>query len=245
MKHRAPVAPIVTPSRAAALAALPLALAACAGPPITSPIEGEPVCADFEAGGAHTKMIGGLRFPVQLSIKNGSTPVFKTTIAGLRTAKDLPSRVLLSDDDETLTLEWAQCENERAPRPLEPAGREPKGIAQYECGKATVYKTEQLTTKKGDPKSHALTFPAPPNAACWQGSAPPPPADAGAPDASAESADAGAPADPDAGAADAGPTGADGGATDAGPTDAGPTDAGPTDAGGADSGAAKGASTSK
>lgn len=237
MRNRSLVAPVVTSLRAAALSALPLALAACAGPPITSPIEGEPVCADFEVGTARTKMIGGLRFPVQLTIKRGSDVAFKTTLAGLRNQGDLATRVLLSDDDDTLTLEWAQCENERAPKPIEAVGREQKGIAKYECGKAEVYKTEQLATKKGDPKSHAITFVAPPNPACWQSTTPPPePADAGAPDAAAESADAGAPADPDAGAG-AAAADADGGANDAGATDAGSTDAGPTDAGATDAGA--------
>jgi hypothetical protein len=216
VRHRRIAAPFVTSS----LVALPLALAACAGPPVTSPIEDEPICADFESGAARTKMIGGLKHPVQLTIKRGSSVIFKTTVHGLRTDKDLATRVLLADDDETFTLEWAQCENERAARPSEPTGRETKGAAKYECGAAAVYKTEPLTTKKGDPKSHALKFPAPPNPACWQSTAPPAPApaDAGAPDAEAPAEDAGA-TDADAGAADSG-------ATDAGATDAGATDAG-------------------
>jgi hypothetical protein len=235
VKHRRLAAWIVTSSRAPALAALPLALAACAGPPITSPIDGEPVCADFESGAAHSKMIGGLRHPVQLTIKNGTNAIFKTTLSGLRTDKDLATRVLIADADETLTLEWAQCANERAARPQKATGQEAKGAAKYECGEATVYKTEQLVTKKGDPKSHAITFPAPPDPSCWLGTAPTPePADAGAPDAATGSADAG-----EAPAADA-----DAGATDAGATDAGATDAASPDAGATDAGA-KGASTAK
>lgn len=245
MKARVHRATLVT---TALISALPLALTACAGPPITSPIDDEPVCPDFEVGSSHTKMFGSLRFPVQLSIKNGSTVAFKTTLHGLRTKADLASRVLLADDNETFTLEWAQCENERAPKPVEGSSREPKGIAKYECGNATVYKTEQLVTKKGDPASHKIVFATPPNAACWQGTAPPPPPpDAGAPDAAPSDADSGAPADADGGVSDGG-TGDDGGATDAGTGDAGSTgstDAGATDAGTGDAGTGKGASTSK
>lgn len=240
MKHRRIDASVVTSSRAVALAALSLALSACAGPPLTSPIEGEPVCADFETGAARTKMIGGLRHPVLLTIKSGSNVVFKTMIEGLRTDKDLATRVLLPDDDETLTLEWGQCDNERAAMPVKPSGHEPKGAARYECGEAKVYKTEQLTTKKGDPASHVIKFAPPPDPACWQSAAPAEPPDAGAPDAAAEAPDAGPAAD-----ADAGTTDADAGATDdGGTTDAGAsaTDAGTTDAG---KDAAKGATPPK
>lgn len=207
-------------------------IAACAGPPMTSPIEGEPVCADFEIGAAHTKMAGGLRFPVQLVIKSGSRTVFKTTLVGRRTDKEPASRFLLSDDDETFTVEWSQCENERASKPAEAAGRDQKGAAKYECGNAAVYKTDQLVTKKGDPASHNLTFPAPPNPACEQSVEATPAADAGAPDAGE---DAGAAAT-DAGA-ESGDAGA--AATDAGAADASaPADAGSTD-GGSDAGASK------
>ena len=103
-----------------------------------------------------------------------------------------------------------------------------KGAAKYECGTAAPYKTEQLVTKKGDPGSHTLHFPAPPNTACWQSVAASPAADAGAPDA-------GGADDAGAAATDAGAEG-DAGAGDAGDTDAG--DAGTTDAG-SDAGAAK------
>ncbi len=207
---------------------------------MVTPVEGEPICPDFEVGAAKTKMVGGLRFPVQLTIKDGNNVVFKAAIFGRRTEKDSPTRVLVPDDNATLTLEWAQCDNERAPSPAEAAGRDKKAAAKYECGKAEPYKTEQLTTKRGDAKSHAVMFQAPPNAACWEGAPPVVPqlADAGAPDAAAESGDAGA--DPDAGAAaaevDAGAAEVDAGAasSDAGASDAGAgSDAGTPDAGAA------------
>lgn len=220
------------------IAVLPLALAACAGPAKTTAIEGEPVCPDFEVGAAHTKMNGSLRFPVFLSIKSGSQLVFKTTIMGRRTEASPNSRILLADDNETFTVEWAQCENERAPVPLEAVGRGTKDPAKYECGKSTVYKTEELVTKKGDPKTHVLTFQPPPNGACLQTVAPSEAPDAGAPDAAAdassESADGGG--DPDGGATGAAADGgsADGGSPDGGPASDGGTgapDAGPSDAG--------------
>ncbi|MEZ4297978.1 MAG: hypothetical protein R3B70_23680 [Polyangiaceae bacterium] len=250
MNHRDLDAPIVKSLRAAALALLPAALAACAGPPLTSPIEGEPVCADIEVGAARVQMTGGLRFPVQVTIKRGDTVSFKTTVLGRRTAKELATRILLSDDDEKYTVEWGQCENERAPSPVEGKGRDTKGSAHYECGTAAVYKTDELVTKKGDPKSHVITFAPPPNPACAESNAPPA-ADAGAPDAGSEPADAGAPdaeaaaedaGDADSGAADGGDTGsgaADAGepaATDAG-TSTGSPDAGASDAGASDAGA--------
>lgn len=233
MKHRphpAPLVPARRPVVAPALAALPfaLALAACAGPPLITPIEGEPICPDVELGGGRTKMIGGLRFPVQITIKEGSSVKFEKKLVGLRSSKDLASRVLLPDDDATYTVEWAQCENERAPKPVTQSAGPQAEIAQYECGKAASYKTEELKTKKGDATSHRLTFAAPPNPACWQSTIQAPPADAGAPDAAPEDAGAGAAADPDAGTgdagADAGPTDADAGAAD---TDGGAADAGP------------------
>ena len=176
----------------ALVVAAPLAIAACAGQPIVSPIEGEPVCADYDIGAAHSKMAGGLRFPVQVTIKSGKTQVFKTIVLGRRTEKDEVKRVLLPDDNDTLQVEWAQCENERASNAVDAAGRDTKGTAKYECGNATAYKTEDLQIKKGDPSSHKLTFPAPPNVACLQGVAasPAPTASAGAAPTAAATADA-------------------------------------------------------
>jgi len=230
------------PSRALALAVLPLALAACAGPSITTPIDGEPVCPDFQVGAAHTKMGGGLRFPVQVTIKKSGTAVFKTTIVGRRTDKDLPSRVLLTDDDQKYTVEWAQCENERAPSPVDVSGRDTKSTAKYECGKSEPYQTTELTTTKGDAKSHALTFPPPPNTVCSTA----PATSAATPDAGAADA---APESTDAAAEDAG-AGAAAAATDAGTaSDVDAGDAGTGDAGtgnaGSDAGAQNDAGASK
>lgn len=163
---------------AALLAGLPLA---CSGPPVPSPVDGEPICGDFEVGATHAKMRGGLRFPVRLSIAEGKTPVMKTTIVGLRVASDTPTRILLPDTDGEFSIEWAQCENERATRPIEASKdprkeamheREAKDATAYECGTATVYKTESIKTRKHDIGSHALSFAAPPKLDCWQSEAP-------------------------------------------------------------------------
>lgn len=242
MNHR-DLSIMAKPLRALALAVLPLAAFACAGPPFTTPIDGEPICSDFEVGAARTKMNGGLRFPVQLLVKQGSNVVFKTTILGRRNEKELSARILLADTDEKYSVEWVQCENERAPKPVEVTGRDVKGAARYECGdKSEPYHKEELVTKKGDPKSHALSFRAPPNPACLQGTTAAAEApDAGAPDAAAappESADAGADLDASAAATDGGDVGdagADAAAADGG--DAGAT--GDADAGKSEKGAAR------
>ena len=166
----------------ALLSVAAVCLCACAGPPVPTPIAGEPVCPDFEVGATKTVMRGGLRLPVAVTISDGKNPILRTTVVGLRSDKDTPTRVLLPDDNGEFTVEWAQCENERAPRPANAAPQaKPKSTAaplkepvvDYECGKATAYKTEKLVTKKGDLASHALTFPAPPKTECWLPEAPP------------------------------------------------------------------------
>src|SRR5262245_48199622 len=89
----------------------------CAGPPFASPIEGEPVCSDFEMGAGRVKMNGGLRFPVRMQLLEGKTVVMKLIIDGKRTADAAPARTYFSDDNAEYTVEWAQCANERAPVP--------------------------------------------------------------------------------------------------------------------------------
>jgi hypothetical protein len=190
----------------AALSALAFALG-CAGPPIPAPIEGLPVCPDFTTGGA--KMEGGLRYPVRLRVLDGKTVLYKTVISGLRRPDEPPPKTYIADDNAHYQVEWGQCQNPRAPRSASDRERstkthekprESENVA-YDCGEATVYKSEVLTTRKRDRASHVITFVPPPNAACWEGevapAATPLAADAGAP-----ASDAGAPSD--AGATDAG-----------------------------------------
>lgn len=182
-------------------------LSSCSGPPVTTSLLGEPVCPDYELGATRTKMQGGLRFPVMLTITEGSTPVLKTMILGRRSDQDQTTRILLTDSSDKYTVEFAQCENERAPRPV--TGRsETKEAARYECGSTSVYSTITLETKKGDLSTHALAFAAPPKPECWMTDIPAA--------AKADAGDAGVDAgDADAGQ-DAGETAADAGDADAG-----------------------------
>jgi hypothetical protein len=205
-----------------------LALAlGCAGPPFPAPIDGEGLCPDYEAG--HTRMEGGLRHPVRLRLLDGKTQIFKMMLTGRKRVGEAVARTFIADANEEYTVEWAQCSNERAPRSVVAATQEKKGHEPnkeafgYECGEATVYKTEKLATKKGDKESHNLAFAPPPDASCWVAEAPPAAAerDAGAPDAAAAAADAGAmdggePAGDAGTASDAGATADAGAASDAG-----------------------------
>ncbi|WP_437820029.1 hypothetical protein [Sorangium sp. So ce1078] len=202
--------------------ALLLSIAACGGPPTPSPIEGEPICADFEIGATRAPMRGSLRFPVTLTVRDGEDPITRTTLTGRRTKDDPASRILLADEDAEYEIEWAQCENERAPR-ARTLARDTKDTAEYACGNAAVYKTDKLVTRKGDAASRTVRFAAPPKPECWESELPPA-LPAPSPDAGAD------PAPADAGAAEPAAT-ADGGAVDggaAGAVDAGAT---PVDAG--------------
>lgn len=178
----------------------------CAGPPIPSPIEGEPVCPDFEVGTARAKMVGSLKNPVRLRILDGKTVVMKITLPGLRSPTAPLARSLIADDNQEYTLEWAQCDNERAPRlaSTNPKEKEGRDVTQYECGEAKVYKTDTLVTKKHDAASHVIHFAAPPNAACWTSELPPPAVPTASPDAGAPASSSSAAAVPSA-SATAGP----------------------------------------
>jgi len=181
-------------------------------------------------------MRGGLRQPVRVTVLDDGDVVTRVLIYGRRTESDPSPRLVLPDADAEYTVEWGQCENERASAPLtgKPTEREAAG---YECGNSPAYKTDKLVTKKGDRSPHPLAFVPPPKPDCWTDERPTEgAADAGAPDASDDAAAAAPTADLDAGTtADA--------ATDSGaPTDAGAADAAaPADAGkpAGDAGAAK------
>jgi hypothetical protein len=159
----------------------------CAGSPIAAPLEGEPVCPDFKEGSV--LMAGGLRYPVRVRVLDGKNVLFKTVLPGLRTAGDKKPATFIVDDNAEYTVEWSQCENERAPHDAALADREHKARGKmredeggaYECGEAKIYKTEKLVTRKHDPASHVITFVPPPKPECWAGEAPV--AGTGAPDA--------------------------------------------------------------
>ncbi|MEJ7733949.1 MAG: hypothetical protein WKG00_32735 [Polyangiaceae bacterium] len=89
--------------------------------------------------------------------------------------------MVLPDANEEYTVEWGQCENERAPRPVDDASAtgakstatpRREGPVDYECGNSVVYKTDKLVTVRGNPASHALTYPPPPKPECWLSDAP-------------------------------------------------------------------------
>jgi len=203
-------------------------IAACAGPPVSSTITGEPICADYSivAGGA--KLKGGLRFPIRVTIFDGDDPVTKVLIYGKRNEGDPNPKLVLPDKNAEYKVDWAQCANERATAPATTTKSKSlrnDGLTSYDCGEAKTYKTGTLSTKKGDPASHALTFEAPPAADCWMDAKPDAvAADAGAPDA-APTSDA-----QDASAADA--EAPDASAADAEAPDAATTDAAPAKEGG-------------
>ncbi|WP_437682497.1 hypothetical protein [Sorangium sp. So ce131] len=217
---------------ARALTLLVLCVAACGGPLTPSPVEGEPICPDFEVGATRAVMRGSLRFPVTLTVLDGKKPISRATLDGRRSKDDPGTRILIPNDNAEYEIEWAQCENQRAPRALS-LGRDTKDTAEYACGNAPVYKTDKLVTRRDDAASRTLQFAAPPKPECWESEVPPaqPPPLGAAGAEQAAAADAGA---DDAGAADTAAA-ADAGAADAGAAGAAaaPTDAGPPRGGGA------------
>lgn len=199
----------LAPTAALALALASSLSAGCSGPPIATTFKDEPICSDFSLGAAGTKMRGGLRQPVRVSVLDGKDAIARTFFYGKRAESDPSPRLMIPDGNATYTIEWAQCENERASVPLTGGKEKSREGTSFECGKHEVYKTETITVKKGDPSTHTLVVPAPPKAECWKDERP-------AEEPKQEAADAGAPED--AGAADAG-------ATTQGPEDAGAVDA--------------------
>jgi hypothetical protein len=207
-----------------------LSMASCAGPPVSSAITGEPVCADYSIGVGGAKLKGGLRFPVRVTVLDDDDPITKVLIFGKHNASAPNPKLILPDTDATYKVEWSQCGNEHltaAVTATKAKSLRTDGATAYDCGEAKVYKTGTLTTKKGDPASHALAFEAPPAAECWQDAKPDAVVDAGVPDA-APAAEI-----PDAGSADAE-------ATDASVSDAEAPDGASSDAStGADAAPAK------
>jgi hypothetical protein len=203
-------------------------IAACAGPPVSSAITGEPVCADYSIGTGGAKFKGGLQFPVRVTILDGDDPITKVLIYGKRNETDPNPKLILPDKNAEYKVEWAQCANERvtaAVTATKSKSLRNDSVTSYDCGEAKAYKTGTLSTKKGEPASHALTYEAPPEGTCWKDEKPDAVvADAGAPDAApaAETQDAGA-ADAEA---------PDGGAADAEAPDAAPPAAAPAKEGG-------------
>lgn len=193
----------------------------CSGPPVTSSITGEPLCADYSIGAGGVKLRGALRFPVRVTIYSGKNPVTKVLVFGKHAESNPNPRVVLPDDNAEYKVEWSQCPNERATNPVNATKAKSlrsDASTSYDCGEAEPYKTATLVTKKGDLASHGLVFEAPPKPDCWMDAKPDELADAGVPDATTPAIEVA-----DAGVADA--EVADGAVADADVPDANAADA--------------------
>jgi len=160
---------------------LVLVLAGCTAPSVTGVIQDEPVCPDFTVGAPGTKMKGSLKQPVQVSILDGSSVRWQRTLLGRRTAAAPHSRFVVEDDDDTYTVQWAQCPNAFAPKRAELGKtRAADHVPTYDCGESKVYKKEKLEIRQGDASSRVLHWAPPPAPACWSNLAPEPSASASA-----------------------------------------------------------------
>ena len=158
----------------------------CTANKVPVPVDGEPLCPDFELGASHTKMKGGLRKPIRVTVLDGNDAVSTRILLGRRTDDDAPAKLSLEDSNETYDVQWAQCENERAPKPVKSdTPGSARDTAAYGCGEAKVYSTSKHTTKKGDPASFTIKFVAPATAECWSDQVPEPGGGAPAADAGA------------------------------------------------------------
>lgn len=151
-----------------------LALVGCSGPNTPVLIKGEPVCADFDLGGSHTPMKGGLKQPIQVRTLEGSKVIATTLVYGRRTEATPEARFLVPDSSEEYTIEWAQCPNERATETIgKDEGKSAAG-AKYLCGETKPYTTTKLETKRGDHATFKVDFAPPADMPCWASEGPPP-----------------------------------------------------------------------
>jgi hypothetical protein len=140
----------------------------CSSPSAPALVKDEIVCPGFEHGGQ--KMRGGLKQPVRLRVMDEDEVVATVMLFGVPDDKH-PTRFLLPDKEQEYNLEFAQCQNVRAPQPEEAAKGASKGAVQFVCNDPAVYTTVKHTTIKGDAASKEIVFPAPPVADCWQAGA--------------------------------------------------------------------------
>lgn len=155
------------------VAALSVALASCSGPNTPVLVKGEPICPDFDLGGSHTPMKGGLKRPIQVRALDGSKVIATALIYGRRTEATPEARFLVPDSSEEYTVEWAQCPNERATETIgKDEGKSGSG-ARYVCGETKPYTTTKLATKRGDHNSFKVDFAPPEDASCWASEGPP------------------------------------------------------------------------
>jgi hypothetical protein len=156
-----------------AAAAATFALASCSGPNTPVLIKGEPICGDFDLGGSHTPMKGGLKRPIQVRALDGSKVIATALIYGRRTEATPEARFLVPDSSEEYTVEWSQCPNERATETIgKDEGKSGAG-AKYLCGETKPYATTKLETKRGDHESFKVDFAPPEEMPCWASEGPP------------------------------------------------------------------------
>ncbi len=178
-------------------AVLSLAGLGCTGSTVPWTFEAEPVCADFKVGASSDVSRGGLKKPIRATFKSGNDVVARVVIYGLRARNDAATPLLLPDSNAEYDVEWAECENERAPVVV---SKNKPFDTKYECGEAKVYSTVKVQTKSGEP-NRKLAVTMPPAAPCWEAAtatapapsasvAPPPPVEP-APSATAEPAPSG------------------------------------------------------
>ena len=170
----------------------------CTAQKVSAPVEGEPVCPDFDIGASHAHMKGGLRKPIKVTVLDDGDPISDRVLLGRRNPDDAAARLSVRDG-RTYEVEWAQCENERAPRPLKGDTSRRGDMASYDCGKTKPYAKTKLDIKRGDVASRIIRFMPPADAACWSDTVPE--GASGAPDASASAASADPAAAPSASAA--------------------------------------------
>jgi len=137
----------------------------CNGPSTPSLIKAEPTCKDIEQAGQ--KLKGGLKQPVQLRVMEDDDVIATVMLYGVPESTPDPTRFLLPDANETYSLEWGQCPNERALTPFDPRDKVAGKGTTYDCGTAAVYHKAEHTTQKGQPATHEIEMVPPPNAECW------------------------------------------------------------------------------
>ena len=96
-------------------------------------------------------MKGGLRFfsqaeldrSVKVTVLDGSSVIWERVLLGRRSDDSPKAKAVVLDTDDTFTVQWAQCANVRAPRPVV-TDTQRAGGSGYECGEAEVYLRQEL-----------------------------------------------------------------------------------------------------
>ncbi|HMY18755.1 MAG TPA: hypothetical protein PKA58_20650, partial [Polyangium sp.] len=90
------------------------AVVGCSGPPVPSAISGDPVCPDYSIVAGGTKLRGGLRFPIRVTVLDDDDPVTKVIVFGKHAEGDPSPKLVLPDKNKEYKVEWSVCPNEHA-----------------------------------------------------------------------------------------------------------------------------------